>query len=425
MEQFFNFETINEIGVYISLFLSVCTVLYWGFIFSVSLINYSKIKNVKAGMYNGFWVDPIKKEINCEVLRLKKTIRGITVSPIYKHKAYYNYKISTKPYSLNQYIFGGQWFGQKNTIYKGYSLFLYSIEDDTFTGKWIGPKSTGEINSGDWIMVYFAEVENSYLKYRKFHYFNNLFEKVFPSSSLISEIIRKHESFKSKTCNIKSIRLNLNNDSFIPTVGKISISLAEYVQTVVKSSDVILDLGTGTGFYPIFLAKNTGCKVKGIDIDERTITLARSNAVQNGVSNLVEFVTCSEVELFSSVKLGEKFDFIIANLPFTKVSKCYKDRKSKYYNSFAGSVSLLEQLILGSQYHIKPNGKLIFCYGESGYRDLLESLVKISSWRYLKIVKTINEKDDIFYIIELELSDKVISYYQKISYEQKILDKIN
>jgi len=141
------------------------------------------------------------------------------------------------------------------------------------------------------------------------------------------------------------------------------------------------------------------------------------------VSHLTEFNTCDNNELFSSIRIGEKFDFIIANLPFTSVAKSYKSRKSPFFTTFSGSVNLLEQLILGSQYHIKPHGKLIFCYGDSGYGNLLESIVKISSWNYVSIVKSISEKDDTFYIIEMELSDKVKGYYQKLSNEQQNLEK--
>ena len=415
------FDNLNKLGVYIGLITGVCTIAVWIFKNIISLINYSRIKNVKAGIYNGFWVDPVKKEINCEVLKLTKTIRGVRIIPLYKHKAFHNYTVSTKPYILNQYVFGGQWLGQKNTIYKGYCLFFYDIEDENFIGKWIGPKSNGEINSGDWIMIYSSEARNSYLRYRKFRKWHETKERFFSSASILNSIINKHEQYPTKSCKVNNIELSLHNNSFIPVLGKVSIQLVQYVQTFIKSNDTVLDLGTGTGFYPVYLAKNTGCTAKGIDIDEKTITLARSNAHNNGVGHLTEFSSCAMGDLFSSIKLGEKFDYIIANLPFTRVSKSYKSRDSFYYHSFSGSVQLLEQLILGSQYHIKPKGKLIFCYGESGYRELLESIVKISSWSYMKIVKSIDEKDDTFYIIELELSEKVQSYYQKLSSEEESL----
>jgi methylase of polypeptide subunit release factors len=421
MKKFIDFSTLNEIGVYISLFLGLCTIAYWFWKYAVSLINYSKIRNVKSGIYNGYWIDPIKKEVNCEVLKLKKTITGIKIMPIYKHKAFHDYKVFVKPYHLNKFIFGGYWIGQKNTNYKGSALFLYNIEENSFSGKWIGPKSTGEINSGDWVINFFIEVGNAYLSYSKHKKFNELKERVFPAQTILDSIIEKHDSFSDKSCIVKNITLDLNKDSFIPVIGKISIPLVEYIESIAKSTDSILDLGTGTGFYPIYLAKNIGCMTKGIDVEESTLTLARGNAIQNGVNDLVHFDICSKGELFSSIKKSEKFDLIVANLPFTRISKSYKSRSSIHYSSFSGSVNLLEQLILGSQYHIKPDGKLIFCYGESGYMNLLESLVKISSWKYLKKIKTIHHKDDTFYIFELELSVKVKDFYQKINTEQKLL----
>ncbi|KAB2879737.1 methyltransferase domain-containing protein [bacterium] len=421
MDEFLNYDYLSKTDVILSLLINIPFVLYWVFKLAAALTNFSRISNVKSGIYNGYWIDPIKKEINCEVLRLKKTIRGLRIIPLYKHKTFHDYKVLLKPYKLNHYIFGAVWSGKEDTIYRGYSLFLYDIENDTFIGKWIGPKSNGHINSGDWHMAFFTDVNSLYINYLKLRKFYTLREMFFPSTTILTHIIAKHKTYPFDTFKVENIELRINENSFIPTLGKISIPFIKYIQTKVNSSDAVLDIGTGTGFYPIYLAKNIRCNVKGIDIGEKTITLARSNAIQNEVSSLVEFDVCKEDELFFSISTKEKFDFIIANLPFTRVAKSYQSRNSNFYSSFAGSVNLLEQLILGSQYHIKPNGKLLFCYGESGYRDLLESLVKISSWGYLNIVKTITEKDETFYIMELELSERVKNYYSELNEMQQKL----
>jgi SAM-dependent methyltransferase len=57
----------------------------------------------------------------------------------------------------------------------------------------------------------------------------------------------------------------------------------------VKSSDVLYDLGSGDGRLVIAAAKKFGAKAVGFEIDPGLVKLARENARQQGVENLVQF----------------------------------------------------------------------------------------------------------------------------------------
>ncbi len=404
---------INSIGSIASIVVGVPTILYWVVKGFNNWYLYKRSKNVKDGIYQGYWIDPQNKSINCEVLLLKKTYKGFKAKPIYIHKDNHDYVLRGIPFTANKFIYSGSWKAKKRSAYKGSALFHLDYETNTFTGKWLGPRKSGEINGGEWI-IKFKRSKNNYLRTKIGSHFSLLVEKWTAKESIISEIIDKHEAYNNDKCVVDNIGLMLNKDSFIPTLGKISIPFIEYVSTQVTNTDKVLDLGTGTGFYAIYLSYKNKCNTIGVDISTSSINLAKNNAGINNVSDLTEFRLCKQNDLFSSIDKNHRFDYIIANLPFSSIKNTYKSKKSNYSISFCGTKQLLENLILGAQFHIKPMGKLIFCFGESGYVNLLEELVEISSWRFLKIIKTLKTNDEVFYIYELELDDFVRNAYGNI-----------
>lgn len=79
----------------------------------------------------------------------------------------------------------------------------------------------------------------------------------------------------------------------------------------IKKNDKILDIASGTGTSAIYLAKNFGCKVTGIDLSKKNVEEAINNA--SNVNKLVDF------KLGDAEKLDfedESFDFAIAECSF-------------------------------------------------------------------------------------------------------------
>ncbi len=71
-----------------------------------------------------------------------------------------------------------------------------------------------------------------------------------------------------------------------------------------------LDVGTGSGYQAIELAKRGADKILAIDINPKAIEAAKKNALKENIKN-IEFI---ESNLFSKVK--DRFDLIIFNAPY-------------------------------------------------------------------------------------------------------------
>ena len=112
-------------------------------------------------------------------------------------------------------------------------------------------------------------------------------------------------------------------------------------RTLLESIDLknisgdILDFGCGYGPIGIYIKSNTNSNVDMIDINERALNLARSNASINKVD-----ANIFESNVYSNIT--KKYDYIITNPPI-RVGK-----------------KILYEILIGAKEHLKENGHLIF-----------------------------------------------------------------
>ncbi|MHA2043169.1 MAG: 50S ribosomal protein L11 methyltransferase [Candidatus Thorarchaeota archaeon] len=85
---------------------------------------------------------------------------------------------------------------------------------------------------------------------------------------------------------------------------------SEAIQRVVKTSDYVVDIGTGSGILAIMCAKAGAEKVTAIDVNRESIEYARKAAAVNGVTDQIDFFEGH----FSDFIPEERADFVICEM---------------------------------------------------------------------------------------------------------------
>ena len=83
----------------------------------------------------------------------------------------------------------------------------------------------------------------------------------------------------------------------------------------VKKSDVVVDLGTGTGVIPLLINARTGCRVIGVELQERCASLAKENAALNGRQDDIR-ILCADLRTLSPM---EGVTAVVCNPPYERV----------------------------------------------------------------------------------------------------------
>ncbi len=95
-------------------------------------------------------------------------------------------------------------------------------------------------------------------------------------------------------------------------VAKLDIDV---ISTINKEKTLsILDIGTGTGCIPIYLAKNlSDVQISAIDVSSKALEVARQNATLNKVD-----VSFLEMDILETRELPQQYNLIVSNPPYVR-----------------------------------------------------------------------------------------------------------
>ena len=173
------------------------------------------------------------------------------------------------------------------------------------------------------------------------HYFEN------------NELLKSNEQVKKVIINNKEFSFTTNNGVFSKKGLDFGTrSLLEMIP-VEEINGNVLDFGCGYGPIGIYIASQTNANVHMIDINRRSLELARKNVNLNHVN-----VTIYESNIYENVK--EVFDYIVTNPPI-RVGKV-----------------ILYKILFEANDHLKENGKLyLVIHKDQGAKSLMKDLSQI------------------------------------------------
>ena len=119
--------------------------------------------------------------------------------------------------------------------------------------------------------------------------------------------------------------INVNENVLIPRFETeyLVYKTIKYLEKLNINNPDILEIGSGSGCISIALKKEIDCNITAIDISEKTIDVAKSNAKLNKVD--IDFQIC-DIHNYNSNK---KYDLIISNPPYVPYNS-EVDEKIKY-----------------------------------------------------------------------------------------------
>lgn len=191
---------------------------------------------------------------------------------------------------------------------------------------------------------------------------------------------------------------NIKEEYGVSHIGRDS-KLIAYFAGKIKCENV-LDIGTGTGFIGIYLAKK-GKKVSASDINENSVRLAKENALRNKVK--IDFILS---DIFENV--SGKFDLIVFNPPVGNVGGSKMGELVKSFfpkgNQFIlrmckylifGRRNLIKRFFIDARKHLNRDGRILTM--------LHEREIKMIEKMNIYKSKVLFEDLDRFFVVEFSL----------------------
>ncbi|WP_040348172.1 tRNA1(Val) (adenine(37)-N6)-methyltransferase [Acetomicrobium hydrogeniformans] len=152
-------------------------------------------------------------------------------------------------------------------------------------------------------------------------------------------------------------KLKLKQPLHGPRVSVDTVLLSWFVR--LRSKDRVMELGTASGAVALILAKRWQkvSAIKGIDIQEELIEIARENALANDLEDKVTFER-GDVREISAICPPQTFDAVVVNPPYDEAFKSRTSPKEGVALAKQGIACTLEDVIRASFYLLKDRGRL-------------------------------------------------------------------
>lgn len=160
----------------------------------------------------------------------------------------------------------------------------------------------------------------------------------------------------------------------------------------------ILDIGTGSGCIAIALANALPkCLVKGIDISEEALELARQNAAENEVSENTFFI---KADILKQLSFEQQFDIIVSNPPYVRESEktamhpnvLEHEPGTALFVSDEDPLLFYRAIAKGADKWLKPDGKIYLEINEALGKETADLFIQYG-FSNSKIVKDINGRN--------------------------------
>ena len=168
--------------------------------------------------------------------------------------------------------------------------------------------------------------------------------------------------------------------------------LVSEVLKVVKNTDKVLDLCTGSGAIALVINKKSGASVTATDISEAALDVAKENFKQFDAA-----VETRLIDLYGD--LSEKFDIIVSNPPYIKTEEIDTlDKEVKDYeprialDGGEDGLDFYRRICKGAKQRLNEHGKLFL---EAGYGEAEEIKKMLENDFNVEIIKDISGIDRI------------------------------
>jgi release factor glutamine methyltransferase len=143
---------------------------------------------------------------------------------------------------------------------------------------------------------------------------------------------------------------------------------------VLQRGDYVLDMGTGCGILGVIVAAKAA-KVVGVDINPYAVRCAKQNARLNHVSEKMLFI---QGDLFTPLKMKEKFDLILFNAPYLPAES--EDGGSWSVHAWSGGESgrqVIDRFVSEFPMHLRQDGRVLLMHSTlSGVDETLRELTE-------------------------------------------------
>lgn len=199
----------------------------------------------------------------------------------------------------------------------------------------------------------------------------------------------------------------------------------------VKSGDLVLDMGTGTGIIPILLeAKTKAAHLTGLEIQEESADMARRSVSLNHLEDKIDIVT-GDIKEAGTLFRAASFDVITCNPPYMIGKHGLQNPAAPKAIARHEVLCTLEDVIRNAAYLLKPGGHFFMVHRPFRLAEIITVMSKYKlEPKRMQLVYPYVDKEPNMVLIEgcrggkprMTIEKPLIVYKAENEYTEEIYD---
>ena len=238
------------------------------------------------------------------------------------------------------------------------------------------------------------------------------------------------ESLTTDTFFDGRIRIKQNRAGYRFSIDSVLLA----AQTMPRSDDTLLDLGTGCGIIPLILAyRYPQIRVYGVEVQEDLAGLAKLNVRENGMENRIA-IFFKDLKTLSPDTVSGPVDVVVSNPPYRKTDSGRINPNRQRAVARHEIKATLRDVVDTAYRMLKPSGRLIMIYPAERMTDVLTQMRSARMEpKFLRMVHSSAQTDAKMIIVEgkkggrpgVKIGSPLIIYGKNGSYTEEVENMFN
>ncbi len=186
-----------------------------------------------------------------------------------------------------------------------------------------------------------------------------------------------------------------------------STILAHFV-TINASDKMIVDLGCGGGYIPIFLTLRTTAKIFGVEIQTEVFKLAQKSIELNNLESQVKILN-ADIKNVHTILGHSRFDVVVSNPPYFKYTPTCITNKSNFQSIARHEILVtLDDIVKCAKALLKDGGTFAIVHRSDRLIEIFDTLKKyhFNPQRMKFVFASTKSPESILVVIECKNSKK-------------------
>ena len=161
--------------------------------------------------------------------------------------------------------------------------------------------------------------------------------------------------------------------------------------------ETFLEIGCGIGVTSILAGLHHNNRVVCTDISGIAIKIANENIERHGLAGRVE---ARQSNVFSSIRLDERFDTIYWDLPFIYAPESYSFQSHMERSVCDPGYRAINEFLREARHYLRKNGRLLAGFGSNGDLPRFQNLIRANGYNLRELqVSSIAERGGLSYTL--------------------------